>query len=196
MSEMDNLNLEDNKDVEKQELDILKKRADMLGVKYSPNIGIETLRERVKAAQEGKKEEEETDNKSTKEEDKKEKAKTLSEIRKEALKKVRVRITLMNQRKNNLPGEIFTVSNDVIGTVKRFIPFDPEAYENGYHVEQCILNQVKSKKYLHIKEERHRGVSNSTGSFVPEFAIEYLPPLTPKELQELRAQQAAKAGKL
>lgn len=194
MSEMDNLNLEDSKDVEKQELDILKKRADMLGVKYSPNIGIETLRERVKAAQEGNKEE--SDNTSTKEENKKEKAKTLSDIRKEALKKVRVRITLMNQRKNNLPGEIFTVSNDVIGTVKRFIPFDPAAYENGYHVEQCILNQVKTKKYLYIKEERHRGVSNSTGSFVPEFAIEYLPPLTPKELQELRAQQAAKAGKL
>ncbi len=40
------------------ELTLLKERADLIGVKYSPNIGVAKLKEKIAEKMEGKKEEE------------------------------------------------------------------------------------------------------------------------------------------
>jgi hypothetical protein len=113
----------------------------------------------------------------------------------EKMKLVRLRITNLDPKKKNIPGEIFTVANKYIGTVRKYIPFG-EATENGYHVPYCIYEMLKARKFLHIrtvKAKHGRGERVET-SYVPEFALEVLPNLTEKELKELARMQAAKKG--
>lgn len=113
----------------------------------------------------------------------------------EKMKLVRLRITNLDPKKKNIPGEIFTIANKYIGTVRKYIPFG-EATENGYHVPYCIYEMLKSRKFLHIrtvKAKHGRGERVET-SYVPEFALEVLPNLTDKELKELARMQAAKKG--
>ena len=52
----------------------------------------------------------------------------------------RIRITCMNPNKKAMTSEIFTISNSMVGTVKRCVPFDTE---DGWHVEDMILKISK-----------------------------------------------------
>ena len=160
------------------EKEALMARADKLGISYSNNIGLETLRKRIEAKlDEADKEEEEV----------KHTASPLQKKRKEALQLVRVNITSMENTKNNLSGEIFTVSNNVIGTVKRYIPFGQD-----WHIERIFLDTLREKQF-----QRFTSVNTTNGSvrramLVPAYAIQELPPLTEKELDELRKSQMAR----
>lgn len=181
-------------DIQLDEKEVLMQRADKLGIKYSNNIGLETLRERINA----KLEEREAVVEEEKEEDKpkKKEAQTAAQIketavqkaRKEALKLVRVNITSMENTKNNLSGEIFTVSNGVVGTIKRYIPFGVD-----WHVEQILLNTLKEKEYQRFGTEKTpSGQTVRRAKSVPAYAIQILPPLTEKELEDLRKSQLAR----
>lgn len=113
-------------------------------------------------------------------------------LRKESLKLIRLRITNLDPKKKDLPGEIFTIANRYIGTVRKFIPFG-EQTANGYHVPNCIYNEMKDRKFLHIRvvKSKDSRKDHVEQTMVPEFSLEVLPPLTKDELKKLAAQQAA-----
>ena len=111
----------------------------------------------------------------------------------ELTKLVRIQIANVNPNKAGLPGEILAVHNDVVGTVKKFIPYN-EAGE-AYHVPLILLKMLKRKKFLQIKDPPKGSRAAATTKLVPEFAITILEPLTEKELKDLaRAQGAAEAA--
>ena len=164
------------------ELELLKERADMMGIKYAPNVGAETLKKRI----EEKLHPEGTDlvmgsSKETKEQKRARLIKTATEL-------VRVRITNLNPSKRDLPGEIFTVANDIVGDVKCFVPYDEAG--QAWHLPAIIYENLKKRKFFDCKTREVKGKIIKTEAWVPEFNLELLPPLTQKELDELAAAQA------
>ena len=150
------------------ELEVLKGRARMLGITFSNNIRVETLREKINAKlndeepdtdsdtdeteaettadedgdggeQEDTEAQEETSEEAPKVQnplqsyadeitainnDKKlkpteRKMKIRQVMQKEQMRLIRLRITNLDPKKKDLPGEIFTVANKYIGTIRR-----------------------------------------------------------------------------
>ena len=173
------------------QLALLKTKADTLGVSYSPNIGIDALREKINAKMNGEPEKKEVVAAVAEGE------KTPMQIRQElfldATRLVRVRITNMNPAKADLPGEIFTVSNRFVGQIKRYIPYGEQV--DGWHVEKMILDMLKEKQFQQLRTKKGaNGQILPETKWVREFAIEELDPLTPEELKVLANKQAAAAG--
>ena len=113
--------------------------------------------------------------------------------RRDALKLVRVNVTTRDPLKTSWEGEIFTVSNDVIGDVKKYVMFNTD---NGYHVQQIIVNMLKNKKCTIFKRKKGRdGKYVNEGHQVSAFNIEVLPPLTQEELDELAREQSGASEK-
>lgn len=182
-------------------LESLKARADTLGLKYHPKIGIDALREKITEAMAEPGDEGEGEG--VPEEDKSADEKPLTKLQKEAamreklrkekMKLIRVRISNLNPAKKDLHGEIVTVANKFLGTVRKYIPFG-EATDEGYHVPQVLLDQLKARKFQSIKTITKKGQIEVKTRMVPEFAIEVLDPLTADELEKLATQQRAAAG--
>lgn len=182
----------DNDTVEtvQDELTALKARADLLGVTYHPNIKADKLREKVNAALAGEAAKEDADTPVPAEETIGQKR---SRMKKEALKLIRIRLTCMNPAKTEWSGEVFTVGNSLLGSVKRYVPFN--AQDNGWHVEAILLQMLQDRKCQVFQTKRDdKGNSSRTGRLIPEFAIEILPPLTDKERTELARKQALANG--
>lgn len=177
------------------ELASLKQRATLLGIKYSPNIGVDALRERVNAAVLSEQTSQEDEaavgpvSKATRE------ARLRDQIQKEELRLIRVRIANMNPEKKDLHGEIFTVASKYLGNVKKFIPYG-EATDDGYHIPNVIFKALKARKFNQKKtvQNRKTGAIDIQQRWVPEFSLEVLPPLTKEELAKLAASQAAAKG--
>ena len=177
------------------ELDLLKQRARMMGIQFSNNIGVEALRAKIEAKQA-----EEADSKIEvpavkTAPTKSAKATMLAAMKSEQMKLVRLRISNLDPKKKDLRGEVITVGNDIMGKVAKFVPYG-EVTDNGYHVPQCIYNELKSRKFLHIRTTKNPRTSEAQVEqrLVPEFALEVLPQLTAEELTQLAAQQAASGG--
>lgn len=177
------------------ELDLLKQRARMMGIQFSNNIGVEALRAKIEAKQA-----EEADSKIEvpavkTAPTKSAKATMLAAMKSEQMKLVRLRISNLDPKKKDLRGEVITVGNDIMGKVAKFVPYG-EVTDNGYHVPQCIYNELKSRKFLHIRTTKNprTGEAQVEQRLVPEFALEVLPQLTAEELAQLAAQQAASGG--
>ncbi|QIG76599.1 hypothetical protein EVC27_074 [Rhizobium phage RHph_I1_6] len=187
---------------EVNELDILKTRAKLMGISFSPNLkDPEVLKEKIAAKladdsandQKGMVSPELTSE--VKADDK---PKTVDQIRKDMLaenmKLVRVRITCMDPKKKDLPGEIFAVGNDIMGVVRKFIPYG-EVTDNGYHIPYIIYKALIKRKFLDIKVTKNsKGQEQVVQRWVKEFAIDILPPLTTGEIAKLAANQAAAGG--
>ena len=185
------------------ELDMLMKKADQLGVTYRSNIGIETLRAKINAKLND--EPEELDDEGEEEQQKaapKKKAMTKAEIiqaerdrqAKEQMALVRVRIACLNPAKREIKGEIITVANRFVGTVRKFVPFG-EATDEGYHVPRILLKELKSRKFNSVTTRKGpNGQMLPVQRMVPEFSIEELEPLTQDQINKLAAAQAAAAG--
>jgi hypothetical protein len=164
---------------EKDELTLLKERADLMGIKYHPSIGLATLKEKVNSALSA-----DEDTSTEGETPEQRRARLVAD----ATRLIRVRVTCMDPNRKGWPGEIFTVSNGVVGTVRKYVPFNAE---NGYHVPNIILKHLKRKKRQEFRAVKTRnGMTIKKGYLVPAFAIEELPPLTPEELKELARRQA------
>jgi hypothetical protein len=186
------------------ELSVLKTRARTMGIEFSNNIKLGTLRERVAAKMNEEpaqdEEQDEDEDEIVDAEVSTAPAKKLSPkmtIREELLasqmKLVRLRITNMDPNKKDLPGEVLTVANEYIGTVSKFIPFG-EATDEGYHVPFCLYKMMEERRFQLIRTTRDRrtGTPSTTSSWQKEFALEVLPQLTEAELADLaRAQIAA-----
>jgi hypothetical protein len=188
------------------ELDLLKAQADQMGISYKSNIGVETLRAKIKAKLDGVDDTTDDDNdgipdaaeKNPPAKHVKTKAEVEQGIRdkqgKEQLALIRVRISCLNPMKAALQGEIVTVANKFVGTVRKFIPFG-EATDNGYHVPLILLNELKARKFNSVKTKKgDKGAIDISQRLVPEFAIEELEPLTMEELGKLAASQMAAQG--
>lgn len=190
------------------ELSLLKQRADMMGIKYSPNIGIDKLKAKIEekkaapvAGADAKYLAEELETINTAAEVangdvftpglRETPAQLNMRKRQEALRLVRVRVTNMNPLKGNLKGEIFSVGNSQIGFIKKFVPYNAEA---GWHVPQIILTHMQGKKYMTHFEVKVGNKKIKKHRLVPELAIEIMPPLTAAELQELKQRQLMAAG--
>ena len=207
MSEDQTLNGEsENEDAiltEADELSLLKQRARMMGVQFSNNIGLESLKERIRAKQEGESESNEQKSEVAPLSDPAKSApvagkrKTLRQhLIEENMKLVRLRITNLDPKKKDLPGEVFTVANEHLGTVRKFVPYG-EVTDNGYHVPYCIYKALKARKFLNIRTFKDRQNQNQIKveqSWAQELALEVLPTLTPDEIKKLAAAQSAAGG--
>lgn len=190
----------DEDDIQVDEMTLLKQRADLLGIAYSPRIGIDSLKQKIARKVAGEPEE-----KAPAEEKVAAEPAAMSKIQREAklradmqtehMKLVRLRITNLNPNKKDLHGEIFTVANRFLGNVKKYIPYG-EATEDGYHVPHVIYMQLKTRKFLNIRTYRNKanGQIVVEQKWVPEFALEVLPQLDQGELNQLAASQAAAGG--
>ena len=192
------------------ELTMLKQRATMMGIQFSNNIGLDTLKKKV----EDKMNEDTTPATPpaslvapvtpTAEPTPEAPATTAAVaepvkvmslrnyLLQEATKLVRIRISCMDTKKQDLPGEFFTVANEHIGTVRKYVPFG-EQTDGGYHVPYCIYEMLKAREFLHIQTVTHpvtKAITTKT-RYIKEFAIEILPDLTPEELEDLKARQHA-----
>ncbi len=112
-------------------------------------------------------------------------------LHEDQMRLIRCRITCLDPKKKDLPGEIFTFANEHLGTVRKFIPFG-EQTDDGYHIPFCLYRMLKRRTFLHIKTGKDRkGRDQVSTRYVSEFAIEVLPPLTQGELAQLATTQAA-----
>jgi hypothetical protein len=175
------------------ELTILKERAKLLGITHSNNISVETLRAKIDAKLFEKTEEAElADDGSVNDDDPGTKPMNLrTKLLMDATRLVRLRITNLDPKKKDLPGEILCVANEYIGTVKKFIPFG-EVTEDGYHVPYCLYQMMKDRKFLNIRTIKGpNGRQIVRHNWAPEFALEVLPQLTQEDLNKLAAAQQA-----
>lgn len=209
----------DNTSTEPTELEILKQQAALMGIQHSNNIGVDALRAKIKAKMDETADNTDDDGKvietpvapvvtstpapaanplgdaSTGDEPEEPEVPvrklSLPEfLKNKAMALVRIRISCMDPKKQDLPGEIFTVANEYIGTVKKFVPFG-EQTDNGFHVPQCILDLLKERKFLAIQTRTVNGQIETKTRWVKEFNIEELEPLTRAELAKLAADQRA-----
>lgn len=192
-------NVQGNDSVDELQVDemtILKQRATMMGIKFSNNIGLEALRKKVADAQEGITEQEQPEvNPLATTPVQEDKLSMAQRIRLENTRLVRVRIQNLDPKKKDLPGEILTVANDYMGTVRKYVPYG-EATDNGYHIPYCLYKLLKNRKFLNVSVKKGRnGKERVEQQWVREFAIEILPQLTEEELKQLGQAQLA-AGSL
>lgn len=168
----------------------LKKKADLLGVKYKGNISATALAELVEAklnepvggSEADTEEESKPEDKVTAKQTAAAEADKLQDDYNQAMKLVRVIVTPMEATKaSNLESEIFCAGNSSVGTVKRTIPFGRE-----WHIEQILLNSIKEKKYQQFTSKKNpAGIPITTARLVPAYSISILDPLTEEELKEL-----------
>jgi hypothetical protein len=183
---------------------LLKQRADIMGIVYHPNIGTDKLKAKIqekldtpvdKLKSISKDELETIEAAEAGDVFTQEKALTPTQIamalRKECLKLVRIRVTNMNPLNANRKGDIFSVGNSQIGFIKKFVPYNSDV---GYHVPQILLTQMQSKKFMTHYEVQVGNKKVKRHRLIPELAIEILPPLTTKELQELKQRQLMAGG--
>lgn len=196
MGTLENQNTGENTEVtEQDERQALMARARIMGIEFSNNIGTDTLRERINAKMEGTTAPtEEAQPNPLAGSAAPVKKRTLRQIQHdEQMKLVRLRIQNLDPKKKDLPGEIFTVANEYLGTVKKFVPYG-EVTEEGYHVPYCIYRMLDSRKFLNIRtvKDRRTGIERVESTWAKEFALEVLPQLTATEIAELaNAQKAA-----
>ena len=185
------------------ELALLKERAKQMGIPFSNNISLETLRKRISDKMEGKDVPEVNPltgdaeiaaiTSAPAKLDAKQNALALRKMmQREQMKLVRVRITNMDPKKKDLPGEIWTVSNEYLGNVRKMIPYG-EQTDEGFHIPYCLFRLLQRKRFLHIRtvKDRVTGVERQDKQWVKEFSLDVLPDLTKEELARLAAAQAA-----
>lgn len=190
--------VEDIEETKVDKLSVMKMRADVMGIAYKPDVTADYLEAMIDMALAAKDKPAETQAPVVQAPVVGQAApvsaaatKSLRQhVYEEGMKLIRIRLTNMDQKDQNLNGDIFTVSNEFLGDVKRFVPYQDKFYENGYHVENCILKQLQDKKYLRItvtKNSQKQEVISS--AWVKKFNIEILPPLTEAEIERLRIAQ-------
>lgn len=184
------------------ELTMLKSRAKLMGVTFSNNIGLDALKEKIEdhkqktdnAQKQVASQTQQNEEKAERTVAKGKKMNLRAYLQREKMKLVRLRITNLDPKKKDLPGEILTTGNEFLGTVRKFIPFG-EATDNGYHVPYCLYELMRDRKFLSIKTRKGpKGQTIVEQQMVREFALEILPPLTDEERSRLAAAQLASGG--
>ena len=178
-----------------EELVQLKTEATALGITFSGNIGATALLAKIDAFKELQASKEvETKPESTLVMPKvayvepESKQALAQRKRKEANKLVRIVATCMNPNKKSMTGEFFSVSNALIGTVKKYVHFDAE---DGWHVPAIIANHLRERRcQIFVPAVTTTGKKIMKGKSIKEFNIAVLPPLNEKERLALAERQA------
>lgn len=173
---------EDKAKMEAAQLEALKARAVKLGVPFSPNIGLATLRERIAehTAETPAVAEAPVEVKAETEQQRRQR------IRKAATRLVRVRVTNMNPATNTHEGQYFTAGNSVCGDHTKYVKYDVP-----WHVPYIIYQYLKEREIQMFRTSKNASNKEVKESYMAkEFSVEVLPALTPKELEDLRIKQA------
>lgn len=193
------------------ELSLLKERATLMGIRFSPNIGIDTLKARIEEKMASPQTREFSESSSYAQEEyasieAAQQAAAGAKVepkaqpsahqqrmarRDKALKLVRIRVANMNPLNSNLKGDIFSAGNSELGMIKKFVPFNAE---QGWHVPQIILDVIRNKKFMTHYEVKIGNKKVKRNKLVPEYSVEILPPLTPEELEALKQRQLMAEG--
>ena len=178
------------------ELATLKARADQLGISYHPSIGVDKLRAKVAAAMsdEPGTPDDESDEPKTPEQAApvESEGQRLRRLKQEANELVRIRLTCMNPAKKEWDGEIISVGNSLVGTLKKFVPFNAD---EGWHVPRIMLEMLQARQcQVFVSGKSKNGVTTRQSKLIREFAIEILPPLTAQEIKDLAQRQAMARG--
>ena len=194
---------DDEDDLQIDELSMLKERAKLMGIKHPANISVDDLRAKVNGTLDGSIEEPKEEVAPVVQSEAPVKAQNVvpltkaqqkSALRKaiveENMKLVRVVVTNLDPKEQKLPGQIFTVANEYLGTVRKYVPYG-EATQNGWHIPYCIYKLMKEMQFLLITTTVKNGKEVTEQRFTRKFSLEVLPPLTPKELATLQASQLA-----
>lgn len=194
---------------ELSELDLLKKRADQMGIKYHHKIGAVKLNKKIQEHM-GQQADEETfpDEVEPEQEQaetaelplkssghtkrtsplKETKLQRNTRLRKDATKLVRVNVSCMNPAKKDYEGEYYTAGNGVVGFHTKYIQFNTE---DGWHIPNILYKHLLERKcQVFYTVKGPRGNKIRKGKLISEFAIQVLPPLNKKEMIELARQQS------
>jgi hypothetical protein len=166
-------------------LDFLKKEAAELGIKHHPKIGEDKLREKIQEYKD-KLEAEQAKAVATQEEAPKAnpKASNRMALKREQLQLVRIRLSALNPHMKGLKGQVFSVSNSLVGTVKKYIPFDSP---NGWHVPKILVDSLDGKQFQTFRE-----ITTPTGKTIKRsvsakaYSIQYLAPLSAEEWAKIQ----------
>lgn len=170
------------------ELKMLKEKADMMGVSYSPNIGIDKLRDKINEKLNPVVEvKEQTEPKEETE------IQMKMRLRKEMTKLVRCQVSCMDPSRKGWRGELFTVGNSLTGSITKFIPFDAP---NGWHIPLIILNAMRERVYQHHYKVKIDGKEVNKQRAMPAFGIVELSPLTIDELETINERQSIKTEEI
>ena len=195
------------------ELEMLKQRAKMMNITFSNNIGVDALKQKIEDRLNGAPEQLDDEQKAstemiepnalemgmqanlenTQQAEVEKRPETLRErLIRENMPLLRCRITNLDPKKKDLPGEVVTFANEYLGTVRVFVPFG-EPTEDGWHIPTCIYNLLNERKFLNIRTIRDPKTRTEKVSTVwaKEFALEILEPLTVDELRQLAQAQIA-----
>lgn len=173
----------DDTDIQQDERASLEARANLLGIKYHPSLSLEKLRERVNEVIRGN---EPTERPNPKEDI----GAKRSRLKREATKLIRCRIHCNDPAKKDWPGEVITVSNSVVGTIKKYIPYNQD---EPYHIPSILINAMRDKKCQVFvkKKDKHNNQITET-KLISAYTLDILPPLTAEELKALSQAQLAR----
>lgn len=176
--------------VEPSRIELLKRKATHLGISFKDNISETTLAKRIedhlaKESNEVEADEEDTAEASAKED----KVNKAVDERKRSQRLHRVVVRPIDPRRTQLNGELVMAGNSALGMTGKFIPFNAEA---GFHVPEILLNALKDRTFteFYTVEDKH-GNEETRSRQRKAFLIEYLEPLSQKQIDEIAARQRA-----
>ena len=174
--------------VEKSERDLLKDKADLLGISYASNISTDKLRELVNKANEPLEVTEPKQEKAS--------ANTTNEvdpvaIRLELTKKVRVLITCNDPlMKDYDTTPYYSFSNSTLTLPSITVPLGVE-----WHIPNAYVGMLQAMECkIPVKSKDEKGRPITIRRTVKKYNVNVLPPLTPKELEELKQAQIMRDG--
>ena len=174
--------------VEKSERDLLKDKADLLGISYASNISTDKLRELVNKANEPLEVTEPKQEKAS--------ANTTNEvdpvaIRLELTKKVRVLITCNDPlMKDYDTTPYYSFSNSTLTLPSITVPLGVE-----WHIPNAYVGMLQAMECkIPVKSKDEKGRPITIRRTVKKYNVNILPPLTAKELEELKQAQIMRDG--
>ena len=173
---------------EKTERDLLKEKADLLGITYAGNISTEKLRDLVNKANDpdGNESEESSKNSTTVSN-----GNAINDFRLEMTKKVRVLITCNDpMMKDYDMTPYYSFSNSALTLPAITVPLGVEWHIP--HAYVLMLQEMECK--IPVKTKDAKGRPTTTRRTIKKYNVNILPPLTEKELEELKQAQIMRDG--
>ena len=173
--------------IEKTERDLLKEKADLLGIGYAGNISTEKLRELVNKANEPLEDKKEDKASNTNNEP----VDDLVKIRLALTNKVRVLITCNDPlMKEYDTTPYYSFSNSAITLPSITIPLGVE-----WHIPNAYVGMLQAMECkLPVKSKDEKGRPITIRRTIKKYNVNVLPPLTAKELEELKQAQIMRDG--
>ncbi len=164
--------------------ELLKERADLLGIEYKPNITDAKLLALIENADKpANSVKEKTDDELLSEE--------IAEQNLKMTKLRRVVIACMDPAMKDWDTTpILSISNSILTLPKMVIPLNVE-----WHVPQAYYDLLKEAKcYISVKDKDYKGRSITVRKEISKYSIQDLPDLTEEELNDLKQAQIMRDG--